>query len=285
MECKSRSPKLIITILCVLYSSVPSLAQMSFPEQIEIADRVNQSLRYVAVSAMPAPRITGLDPLAVFWMRDNETRSYTHMFANGDYTFGISDPSGQGVGPHLCNVVAETEYQLPRLEWRFLRNVEVDGEIAVEREQVQVGVGVDGLEAMIREIFAATRYLGDWVLDREAARFLILIRGHADAGAGFSRNLLNAPYDFNQVPALSPNPQDVTGINMYDLPEVSFPITNPYTNDHLPELRSKFLQRLVDSFTATCAQAVIGTYVLKGSISSQVQASTRKADIFLYAYR
>lgn len=285
MECKSRSFKLIITLFCVLYSSVCAVAQMSFPDQIEIADRVTKNLQYVAVSAVHSPRISGLNPLAVFWIRDNETHSYTHMFANGEYIFGISDPSGQGVGPHLCNVVAETEYQLPRLEPRFLRDVRVGGEIGIERGGVQVGVGVDGLEAMIREIFAATRYLGDWVLSREPARFLILIRGHADAGAGFSRNLLDAPYDFNQVLALAPNSQDITGVNLYDRPEFSFPITNPYTNDHLPELRSRFLQRLVDSLTATCAQAVIGSYVLKGSVSSQIQASTRKADIFLYAYR
>jgi hypothetical protein len=285
MECKSRSFKLTITLFCVLYSSVSAVAQMSFPDQIEIADRVTQNLQYVAVTAVPAPRISGLDPLAVFWIRDNETRSYTHMFANGEYTFGISDPSGQGVGPHLCNVVAETEYQLPRLEPRFLRDVRVDGEISIERGGVQVGVGVDGLEAMIREIFAATRYLGDWVLSREPARFFILIRGHADAGAGFVGTLLPAPYDFNQVPALAPSSQAPTSITLYERPEISFPVPNSYTNDHLPELRSRFLQRLVDSFTATCAQAAIGSYVLKGSVSSQIQASTRKADIFLYAYR
>ena len=85
----------MITLLILGFLGDPIVAlgnQLDFEEQATIAERVTNSLRYITVEAVPAPRLNGFDPIAIFWIRNNEQRDYTYMFSKGRYTFQIDDP-------------------------------------------------------------------------------------------------------------------------------------------------------------------------------------------------
>ncbi len=261
---------------------------LDLEEQQTIARRVSDKLDHVVVDAVQAPLIVGISPIAVFRIRNNGKRSYTRLFSTGNYTFEIVDPDDFGVGQYICGTINQTRHELPRLEPKFLREVTVDFEASAEKSGVRIAAKVDGGEQLVREAFAAIRWLGDFVLSKRPAKFRVLIRGYADADLGnnFQGLLKAAPLDYRSVDALPPDTQDRTGLLRYQQIQTRYVVGNPFTNENLPELRARFFREMVvEPFLRDCTVAEVDSFLLKGKVSTQgSDPLLRKIDMYLYVY-
>lgn len=287
LQC-TRSEWVRVAVLCIV--GVLAATALLFrpvhaqPRNVEDMHRVavglSNTYRAITFTFTGSPIIEGdLNPV-VYRMAPSGQQGFGELFLEGRYNI-IYTPNDPGVlGAYLCHLGQEYVRQVRRQNSSFLPKFDVT--VGVDYRNVKFEIKGD--QDTIAELVYGILSLWDWATKANYGRFKILIRGFADAGPRFSRQM-DPSYPMRSVVFL-PRAQ-ANQMHLYSPGFRTEPVPDPYTNANLPNMRATHLKQVIDAFLRSCridASFSQQSVVLDGAVIDRSNAAHRTIELFFYAH-
>jgi hypothetical protein len=178
--------------------------------------------------------------------------SAIYLFQMYEYTFETGGDEEKIPTAKLCDLV-EAVYDRPEPIFESLRQIKVEGKVSFP---IWKGISAD-LQTNLTAILVQMLYAIRKFHELQHTYPEILIRGYADGKTtNWSRPILGGNYHFTSIKAFFPTDRISFNPIAYNSYEETISLeSGQYTNEHLPDLRAKFVEQdLVTPYLNDCKE-------------------------------
>jgi hypothetical protein len=232
----------------------------------------------------PTPRFQYL--LTIIPERKGNPEDAVYLFDRYKYVIQTAGDESKIPTANLCEII-DVIYDRKEPILESLREVKLNGKISFPLWKVgSAELEAGNLTPIIVDLLYSIRKF----VELKTTHPEIIIKGYADGQKGdWSEELLKAPHDYNTIPVYLPaDPSNTVTINVYTRNEQPQPVSSPYRNKDLPDLRAFFVKKdLVDPYLQECrSEKKIESHLIKGGVFEDKTNAPleRKVQVYILIY-
>lgn len=272
----------VLFSLLIILAPVSAFA-LSAADKNQIADQLSKTYPQITVTVETQPVISGDKDPALFRISPSGKANHSKLFLEGRYDIIINRPSDNlTLGTYLCDLADEFVKEQRKTKTSFLPQFQ----FKVGASAGPVNFEISGDRETLRGIVNSVMSLWDTLKD-DYKQFNLFVRGYADRGGSFRRQMLETHpiRDISYFPLADPADRLLTH---YVRKPASKKIGDFYTNADLPNLRAAFFKGAMDRFLNDCRLSRPLTpeaVILEGAVIDVNAPDHRSIDLYFYAYR
>jgi|GEM_PF-5157316 len=265
----------------VFLFTLPALAQQNNPEQSHttLVDRLNRHLNTIQIIRVPSPMIEGQDQTIYEIVPANRSNEPLFLFRAHefiiDYSRSIYLPDHAGPQMELCQALKYIEFADVFSEELLSGMDDLISKISLSFRKMKIGLdlGDNWFTALAETTYVLTVFS---TIDESR----LLARGFADqSGDNWTRQLSTDLYDpsgiiyFHAFEILhETDGYGMAPTGIFDPAAIIFQIPDNYSNEHLPNLRARYVDMLTFEQIKSCLEEPLDqrTLLLDGAVIPNV---------------